>query len=369
MAKKKNESKKKKKLSVKNKKSKKNSILAIAKETKKKKDKKSAKTQKVSQSEKLEIWNKNFILAGIVIILVVLNAGFYIHKKYRNKAQNVPNIQTPDTAAIQEKTSEQPKTKEELEKEEQDKIIQALLEKQEMEKWKTYKNTAYGFMLKYPDNWLDPVVIKPEKGVKFRYKVSFRNASAEEAGQKGFDVVVYRSNKLSGGNTEPEYTDNLVIKDSAAENYENCLEPDVHEVGPNKYPAIEVSALKDDPCFQETYFFSIQKGSNIFDVVPFPEGGVGYPDYDGEKKVAETLPEFNRILSTFELLTIAAKKTTVVPRITAPKPVAKVKNVGGKRVCAKKNDKPHKSKQNKKKHMDMECCLDPDEIPNPWCTY
>jgi len=56
------------------------------------------------------------------------------------------------------------------------------------------------------------------------------------------------------------------------------------------------------------------------------------------------------------------------PRITAPKPVS-FKVVGGKLVCAKKNDKPRKSRQNKGKHLDMECCLDPDEYPNPWCTY
>ncbi len=44
---------------------------------------------------------------------------------------------------------------------------------------------------------------------------------------------------------------------------------------------------------------------------------------------------------------------------------------GGRRVCEKKNDKPGKSKVNNKGkvHMDMECCLDPDEIPNPHCYY
>lgn len=56
------------------------------------------------------------------------------------------------------------------------------------------------------------------------------------------------------------------------------------------------------------------------------------------------------------------------PKITAPKPVS-FRVVGGKMVCAKKNDKPRKSKQHKGKHLDMECCLDPDETPNPWCTY
>jgi len=45
------------------------------------------------------------------------------------------------------------------------------------------------------------------------------------------------------------------------------------------------------------------------------------------------------------------------------------KVVDGKMVCAKENDKPRKSKQNKGIHLDMECCLDPDEIPNNNCTY
>lgn len=41
----------------------------------------------------------------------------------------------------------------------------------------------------------------------------------------------------------------------------------------------------------------------------------------------------------------------------------------GKLVCWKKNDKPHKSNKNPYGDVDMQCCLDPDEVPNPWCTY
>jgi len=42
---------------------------------------------------------------------------------------------------------------------------------------------------------------------------------------------------------------------------------------------------------------------------------------------------------------------------------------GMKYVCSKKNDKPHKSTQNKKWHLDRECCLDQYEIPNKACYY
>jgi hypothetical protein len=45
------------------------------------------------------------------------------------------------------------------------------------------------------------------------------------------------------------------------------------------------------------------------------------------------------------------------------------KKVDGVYVCAEKNDKPRKSPKNKKGHIDRQCCLDPDEIPNPWCAY
>lgn len=45
------------------------------------------------------------------------------------------------------------------------------------------------------------------------------------------------------------------------------------------------------------------------------------------------------------------------------------KTENGRKVCATKNDHPRKSKKGKGTHMDMECCLDPDEYPNPHCYY
>lgn len=53
----------------------------------------------------------------------------------------------------------------------------------------------------------------------------------------------------------------------------------------------------------------------------------------------------------------------------APPIAAKVKVVNGRKMCAKKNDKPKKSDQHKRAHIDRECCLDPDEVPNPHRTY
>ena len=41
----------------------------------------------------------------------------------------------------------------------------------------------------------------------------------------------------------------------------------------------------------------------------------------------------------------------------------------GRMVCIHDNDKPSISDKDKPVHKDMQCCLDPDEIPNPYCYY
>lgn len=46
-----------------------------------------------------------------------------------------------------------------------------------------------------------------------------------------------------------------------------------------------------------------------------------------------------------------------------------IRYANGKAMCAKKNDKPTKSKKYPKWHIDRQCCLDPYEIPNPKCYY
>lgn len=70
-----------------------------------------------------------------------------------------------------------------------------------------------------------------------------------------------------------------------------------------------------------------------------------------------------------------AKPQPVVPHgYIAPGLVAAIPNTykldaRGRKVCERDNDKPAKSAKDKPTHIDMECCLDPDEIPNPYCYY
>ncbi len=63
---------------------------------------------------------------------------------------------------------------------------------------------------------------------------------------------------------------------------------------------------------------------------------------------------------------ISLKKTA----IGVPGPIlSETRIVNGRNVCIKNNDKPRKSKKTNKIHVDSECCLDPDEIPNSLCYY
>lgn len=88
------------------------------------------------------------------------------------------------------------------------------------------------------------------------------------------------------------------------------------------------------------------------------------------------LRKFSTDKYTNNILPIKTIDYTYRPAPPKPKrPRARIpggaKVINGKYVCKKKHDYVGKSKSNNKGylHLDMECCLDPDEYPNPWCTY
>ncbi|MBM3255978.1 MAG: hypothetical protein FJZ04_00705 [Candidatus Moranbacteria bacterium] len=327
--------------------------------------------------ERREIWKRNLVLGGIIVVLALLNIWLFSYRREngQNLESEVRQIAEPAESESQE--DRKPTDMEPIENKEwggvseteKDRIRQALLRKI-TEKWATYKNTAYNFELKYPDNWAKPAVENAAGAeLKYKTKIAFRDTGmGPEAGQKGFDIYIYR---LPRGvrNISADYSNNLNLKDGVNEEFGRCKEIGTASVGSAKYPAMKIYALASDPCYKESYFYLLQRGGNAFEIVPVPAGGFGYENYDGAREVGETLPEFDNILATWKFTAGAGAVRKAVPRITAPKPLAETRIVSGKRVCAKKNDKPRKSKTNKKKHMDMECCLDPDEYPNPWCSY
>lgn len=231
--------------------------------------------------------------------------------------------------------------------------------------WKTYSNNWYGFKIKYPHDWEVSIAKKIDASSKFEYRYSFRKAGGEKSENfVGFDVVIYNLTRIES----PINADEIILKnisDREADS-EDCQDIDGHLAENEEFPAEEVSIPGGDECFEEAYFFTLTGESYVYNFVPVrSEDSAGEKNL--EKTVKEEFPEFAAAAESFEITKILRPKPK--PRITAPKPLAETKIKDGKRYCAKKNDKPRKSKEHEKKHMDMECCLDPDEIPNPWCTY
>jgi hypothetical protein len=141
-----------------------------------------------------------------------------------------------------------------------------------------------------------------------------------------------------------------------------------HLLETGDYPAEEIYIPADDACYNATLFISNTRGDYIYNLVPRLKEGAGLAG-DPSDEIATHLPEFLAIASTLNFIDIIRPKPVPPkPKIIAPFPVS-YKKVGGRLVCEKSDDEPSKSNKNKSKHLDMECCLDPDEYPNPHCYY
>jgi len=242
--------------------------------------------------------------------------------------------------------------------------VEEIAKNSEAAGWQTYQNAWYGFQLKYPDSWGKPAGKPRTRGVKWEYRYTFRKKENSENSLLGFDVVIYDGKaKKSLLDTEE-----ITAKDNSATAQDSsaCDNIQGHLAEYENFSAEEISIGANDECFGQNYFFSLTGERYIYNIVPAKdEDSAGSADF--RKEVLKSYPEFVQSAASFELIAIKSPKPKP-PAPTARRPVA-AKKVNGKLVCAKKNDKPRESKKTSKKHLDLECCLDPDEYPNPWCTY
>ena len=267
--------------------------------------------------------------------------------------------------------------------------------KTDMGNWKKYPNLWYGFELLYPENWEKPIVQnspigadwesrylfrkkepaeniclenkKPVAIANWQWKYLFYKKDAEENNPySGFDVIIYDVEKVK----ELTNTDELAaVKNEKLQDSTICDQIEGHLTENENYPAEKIHILSDDNCYNSVFFYSLIRERYIYNIVPVLKEN-SEVSMDLEKEAMNNFPEFFSIASSFNLIDIVRPKPIPPkPRITAPKPIATTKMVNGMRACAKKNDKPSKSDKSKGKHLDMECCLDPDEYPNPWCYY
>lgn len=243
--------------------------------------------------------------------------------------------------------------------------IKTIQDQINMENWKEYKSDWYGFKIKYPQDWKNPIVSTYTKKSLADYRVSFVGNNQEDRNYIGFDVAVYNVDKVKEFFKTSEFPD---VKNMQLEKEGGCdaLEGHIFETG--DYPAEEVYVPPTDDCYEATLFFSVVDGQYIYNIAPIMKDGL-VSNNDPMVEVSDDLPEFFATVSQFENIDIVRPKPKPVqPKIIAPKP-ASYNVVNGRMVCEKNNDKPSKSDKNKKKHLDMECCLDPDEYPNPHCYY
>lgn len=251
--------------------------------------------------------------------------------------------------------------------EKQEEKVTDILSEIDTSDWTPYQNTWYGFSLKYPNSWKDPVARKAVAGVLWEQQLQFRlKESSEDNPFEGFDMVIYSVSKVKEANNTEEFPR---LKSEELKSEEACAMIEGHLLESADYPAEEIYIPANDACYNAALFFTNTRDAYIYNLVPKVKDGMGLAG-DPAEELESHMPEFFASASKFELIDIIRPKPAppAKPKITAPMPYI-YKVVNGRRVCSTKNDKPGKSKKGKGKHMDMECCLDPDEYPNPNCYY
>lgn len=312
------------------------------------------------------------LVRDLIIITVVIVASafliitsFYVISIRKKTAQSLP--------AENSTFSPLPISEEEIFQEV--KTVQATID---ISAWKNYQNRWYGVELKYPADWEMPSSQgkRPEDSWAARYQFRQKNPSPENL-FVGFDLAVYETSKTNLFTTK-EFPAKKILPGQVAQ---NCQNIQGHVIETGDYPAEEIYIGPTDDCYVPTLFFSFTKGDYLYTLSPQFKAGMASSTLDYQVEITNYFPEFFSVASTLAIVdivrpkptpatpaTVIAPRPAAAPKSNAPFPVS-YKKVGGKLVCAKKNDKPHKSATNKKKHMDMECCLDPDEYPNPHCSY
>ncbi|MDX9913130.1 MAG: hypothetical protein RBS77_00950 [Candidatus Moranbacteria bacterium] len=297
---------------------------------------------------------RDIIITGVAILVaaIFLGMGQYV-AAIKSKIQD-----KKEALAVEEIIQEDLELKNSNE-------IKTIQEQISTENWKEYKSDWYGFKINYPQDWKTPIVQPKSKSSQAVYRVSFVSDKSDDKNVVGFDVAVYDVTSVKEIFKTDEFPK---LKNGTSEDVESCENIEGHLLETGDYPAEEIYIPLADDCYDAVLFFSVLNGQYIYNITPKLKVGAVINN-DPMVELSDNLPEFFEAVSLFENIDIVRPKPKPVqPRITAPKP-ASYKIVNGRMVCAKKNDKPGKSDKGKGKHLDMECCLDPDEYPNPHCYY
>jgi hypothetical protein len=301
------------------------------------------------------------ILSGLIFIL----GSFLSHNWQMRQKQAVV------LGESQKKSEEAPESQnEEFAVRKEEGNVSDIQSKIDTADWIPYQNTWYGFTLKYPQDWQSPIAERKPAGAFWEQKIDFfPKETAQDNPFSGFQVTIYNLSSVRELSLTEEFPQ---IKNEEMKTEEGCALIDGHLLETGDYPAEEIYVPASDPCYNAVLFFSNTRGNYIYNLSPKIKDGMGLAG-DPSEEISNHLPEFFAVAAQWNLIDIHRPKPAPVvpvkPKIDAPMPVYYSKDSAGRLVCSKENDYPAKSNKGKGKHLDMECCLDPDEYPNPHCYY
>ena len=301
------------------------------------------------------------IFGGIFLALFLVCAGYGVYYYHTHQAMIAyeRKLQSEQYEALMQQ----------IEKDNVSEIM-AIQERYPTDTWKKFTSQYYGFEIPYPaEGWSVSVQKIDQTQSKAIYRVNYLKHNDIFNEPVGFSVSVYDTANVKELSQTDEFPAMRVNDLSAAG---LCAVPEGHMYETGDYPAEEIYIPLGDECYESTLFFTMVKGQYIYNITPIVGMAMSDDIVDPMIAVVDMTPEYFSAVSQFGAIEIVRPKPKpVLPKVAGPMPATYKKDVLGRRVCEKSKDKPSKSKENNKgkTHMDMECCLDPDEYPNPHCYY
>jgi hypothetical protein len=237
----------------------------------------------------------------------------------------------------------------------------------ETDDWKIYQDKKFNFEIKYPSDWDDP---QPQtinnKDFAYQYQVVFGTADTlDENDNEGFSVYVTKKDSSDENidlgdciaNPPETQSNNSLPKDSGQLDLKNqCL-------------LYKIKLMGEDPGYYSYQFMGQDFEYNFF---PTLSSGSESPLLT-TKNMSQFEAAANTFTLDFEAIELMKKKTAEKLKqqaIAAEK--ARIKSLyrpsTQKSVCIEEHIHPSKSDK-QGKHIDEDCCPDPDEWPNLRCKY
>lgn len=230
--------------------------------------------------------------------------------------------------------------------------------------WATYHNDTFGFEVKYPGDWATPeeeTINDPDYNYIYRASFGTDQGFAGETAE-GFTVFVYRGNVCLPNNDSIKTTDklpNVPLADSIANNTNRISDCASRKI-----------TINSDVFPHDLDIYQYVGKNYTFVVIPFMSRNEALPEH--------IIGQFNEAVKTFSVLPQEPLKNDnirVFPKNVIVSQAAKIQKAApapvrtrGTMVCPDPQQKPAYSKT-KGRHMDEDCCPDPDEWPNPQCAY